>query len=161
MKALGMRVGFPEKTADVRMAQYESGTRNPKEELTKELAQALDVSPFALSVPDIDTSIGLMHTLFTLEDLYGLTAEIRDSEVVFRIDPREGLDAAAFYRMAMAWAEEADKLRSGEITEEEYDRWRYYYPQYDTSGQWANIPTKEFSDAIATADLKKHPELLD
>ena len=119
MKALGMRVGFPEKTADVRMAQYESGTRNPKEELTKELAQALDVSPFALSVPDIDTSIGLMHTLFTLEDLYGLTAEMRDGEVVFRIDPREGLDAAAFYRMAMAWAEEADKRRSGEITEEE------------------------------------------
>ena len=34
MKYLGMLVGFDEKTADVRIAQYESGTRTPKEELT-------------------------------------------------------------------------------------------------------------------------------
>ena len=29
--------------------------------------------PRALDVPDIDSYIGLMHTLFTLEDIYGLT----------------------------------------------------------------------------------------
>ena len=29
-KYLGMQVGFPEKTADIRMAQYESGSRTPK-----------------------------------------------------------------------------------------------------------------------------------
>ena len=34
-KYLGTLVGFPEKTADIRMAQYESGTRTPKAELTK------------------------------------------------------------------------------------------------------------------------------
>ena len=32
-KWLGMAVGFPEKTADIRMAQYESGSRSPKEDL--------------------------------------------------------------------------------------------------------------------------------
>ena len=52
-KYLGTLVGFPEKTADVRMAQYEAGTRTPKEDLTKALAAALDVSPLALNVPDI------------------------------------------------------------------------------------------------------------
>ena len=36
-KYLGQAVGFPEKTADVRMAQYESGTRTPKADLTKRL----------------------------------------------------------------------------------------------------------------------------
>ena len=33
-KYLGMMVGFSEKTADVRMAQYETGARTPKADLT-------------------------------------------------------------------------------------------------------------------------------
>ena len=44
-KYLGQAVGFPEKTADIRMAQYESGSRTPKAELTENLAGALGVSP--------------------------------------------------------------------------------------------------------------------
>ena len=34
-KYLGTLVGFPEKTVDIRMAQYEAGTRTPKEDLLK------------------------------------------------------------------------------------------------------------------------------
>ena len=71
-KYLGTQVGFPEKSADVRLAQYETGTRTPKADMTAALANILDVSPLALSVPDIDSYLGLMHTLFTLEDRYGL-----------------------------------------------------------------------------------------
>ena len=56
-KYLGTIVGFPERSADVRLAQYETGTRKPKAELTAALAQALDVSPHALDVPDIDSYI--------------------------------------------------------------------------------------------------------
>ena len=62
-KYLGMALGFPEKSADVRLAQYETGSRTPKADLTAALAQVLDVSPHALSVPDIDSYVGLMHTL--------------------------------------------------------------------------------------------------
>ena len=40
-KYLGTIVGFPERSADVRLAQYETGTRKPKAELTAALAQAL------------------------------------------------------------------------------------------------------------------------
>ena len=71
-KYLGMALGFPEKSADVRLAQYENGSRTPKADLTAALAQILEVSPHALAVPDIDSYVGLMHTLFTLEDRYGL-----------------------------------------------------------------------------------------
>ena len=71
-KYLGMALGFPEKSADVRLAQYENGSRTPKADVTAALAQVLDVSPKALDVPDIDSYIGLMHTLFTLEDRYVL-----------------------------------------------------------------------------------------
>ena len=51
-KYLGMVVGFPERSADVRMAQYETGSRTPKADLTKTLADFFDISPDALTVPD-------------------------------------------------------------------------------------------------------------
>ena len=54
-KYLGMALGFPEKSADVRLAQYENGSRTPKADVTAALAQVLDVSPKALDVPDIDS----------------------------------------------------------------------------------------------------------
>ena len=83
-KYLGTAVGFPERSADVRLAQYETGSRKPKADLTAALAQVLDVSPQALDVPDIDSQIGLMHTLFTLEDVLsipgGFTPQFRKSE---------------------------------------------------------------------------------
>lgn len=43
-KELGMELGFDEKSADVRIAQYESGTRTPKSELLSEIANVLDVN---------------------------------------------------------------------------------------------------------------------
>ena len=89
-KYLGTIVGFPERSADVRLAQYETGTRKPKAELTAALAQALDVSPHALDVPNIDSYIGLMHTLFTLEDLYGLTVSEADGEVCLKVNKNKG-----------------------------------------------------------------------
>lgn len=42
-KFLGLQVGFSERTADIRMAQYESGSRTPKADLVEQLADALDV----------------------------------------------------------------------------------------------------------------------
>ena len=118
-KYLGTLVGFPEKTADIRMAQYEAGSRTPKEDLTKALAGALDVSPLALDVPDIDSYYGLMHTLFALEDRYGLTIETRDGEVLFRIDPRKGKDATRISELVCAWAAIAKKYHAGEISRDE------------------------------------------
>ena len=37
-KYLGMALGFPEKSADVRLAQYENGSRTPKADVTAALA---------------------------------------------------------------------------------------------------------------------------
>ena len=54
------------------MAQYESEARVPKIDLVKQMSQIFDVNSPALTVPDIDTYAGLMHTLFALEDMYGL-----------------------------------------------------------------------------------------
>ena len=150
-KFLGMAVGFPEKTADVRMAQYESGTRTPKADLTAALANKLDVSPKALDIPEIDSDIGLMHTLFALEDLRGLRVGEIDGELCLRLDKsnRKGYDD--MLRMLSAWQEQAAKLDDGEITKEEYDQWRYRYPEFDTTQRWVKVPSQELSDYLVEA----------
>ena len=124
-KSLGMSVGFSENNADVRVAQYESGLRNPKADLTAQLAQVLGVSPQALSVPDIESYIGVMHTLFALEDNYGFQIDEIDGTVCLRMNPA----ALTMIDNLALWHEQAKKLAAGEITKEEYDHWRYNFPR--------------------------------
>ena len=147
-KYLGTIVGFPERSADVRLAQYETGTRKPKPELTAALAHALDV-------PDIDSYIGLMHTLFTLEDLYGLTVSEADGEICLKVNKEKGKNAHELLKMLYAWKEQADKLSAEEISKEEYDKWRYHYPEFDTTQIWAKVPSQELSDVLVEA-FKDH-----
>lgn len=44
-KELGLLMGYSEKTADVRIAQYEKNARTPNAETTAKLAEVLKVSP--------------------------------------------------------------------------------------------------------------------
>lgn len=143
-----MAVSFPEKTADVRTAQYETGTRTPKADLTAALAHTLDVSPQALDVPDIDSDIGLMHTLFTLEDLRGLRISEDDGEPCLRLDKGTGRTYDDMVKMLTAWRQQAVKLEAGEITKEEYDQWRYGYPEFDTTQRWVKVPSQALSDLL-------------
>jgi transcriptional regulator with XRE-family HTH domain len=105
-KYLGQQLGFSDSQADV-----------------------FEVSPHALAVPDIDSYVGLMHTLFTLEDLYGLHIDEIDGELCLRLDKSKGTTYLSMFDMFHAWQEQAEKLKSGEITQEEYDQWRYNYPK--------------------------------
>ena len=150
-KYLGTIVGFPEKTADIRMAQYESGSRTPKADLTNKLAEVFEISPQALSVPDIDSYIGLMHTLFTLEDRYGLTIEKTENGVSIYADPKKGTDAAELSEMLNAWAEQSEKYHNGDINRDDYDKWRYNYPKYDETSGYVKVPSQQLSDALVEA----------
>ena len=129
-KYFGMKAGFSERTADIRIAQYESETRVPKEDMVNTFAGILEVNPKALTIPDIDTYIGLMHTLFTLEDRYGLTADIDDDgSVVFKINRSQSVQADAFYKEAECWAKISHQYKNGEIDKDTYDQFRYTYPE--------------------------------
>ena len=130
------------------MTQYESGTRTPKADLTAALAQTLDVSPQALDVPEIDSYTGLMHTLFAPEDLNGLKVGEIDGELCFRLDKSKGRTYEAMFNILDAWRQQATKLEAGEITKEEYDRWRYHYPEFDTTQRWAKVPSQALSDML-------------
>ncbi len=147
-KQLGMAAGFPKGSADVRIAQYESGTRAPKAELTKVIANVLDVSPQALALPDIDSYISLMHTLFALEDIYGLRIGEIDGEVCLRLDKSRQSTYVTMLEMLEGWLKESAKMETGEITKEQYDQWRYRYPEYDLSQLRKAIPSQSISDAL-------------
>lgn len=71
-KVLGMAVGFSAESADIRIAQYESGTRTPKRSMICLLAQALGVSPSALAIPRIQSAEELCSLLIALEDECGI-----------------------------------------------------------------------------------------
>jgi transcriptional regulator with XRE-family HTH domain len=110
----------------VRIAQYESGSRRPKAELLASMASVLGISLAALTVPDIDSSTGLMQTLFALEDEYGITIEENATGTDFRLN----IPYLGFTPLALDlsfWSGQRRRLDSGEITQEEYDEWRYRY----------------------------------
>lgn len=51
-------------------------------------------------------------------------------------------------KMLRAWLTEAKKLETGESTKEEYDGWRYKYPELDTHQIWAKVPSQELFDML-------------
>ena len=115
MKYLGRAAGLLENSADIRIAQYESGTRTPKVDLLRKIADVLDVSPDTLAVPELDSVIGVMHTLFILEDLYSF---------------RFTLENCTSDKLKMAineWHRKYESYSKGEISKEQYDDWRYNY----------------------------------
>ncbi|MDR0874815.1 MAG: helix-turn-helix domain-containing protein [Clostridiales Family XIII bacterium] len=130
-KELGLAIGFDERTADVRIAQYETGTRTPKEKYVDAIAHALDVTPYSLNVPDIDSYIGVMHILFTLEDNYGFKIDERDDTICLTLDRDNFREYLKMTEMLTTWNKEAAKLENGEITQDDYDNWRYNYPKIE------------------------------
>lgn len=112
-KQLGMAIGFSERTADVRISQYETDIRTPKKETAVCLANILNVFPAALSIPKVEDETTLLHLLFSLEDKL---SEVSEEE------KRTVLNAL------LDWQQMMKKQKSGQITKAEYDEWRYHYP---------------------------------
>ena len=125
---LGKAIGFAQSTADVRVAQYETGVRTPKEEYTNAIASILKVSPTALTVPDIESYVGVLQTLFALEDLYGLKADSIDNEICLTLDRRNNSSFFMMFEMLSTWVEQRKKLENEEISKADYDNWRYNFP---------------------------------
>ena len=71
------------------------------------------IPPDALKVSDIDSEIGLMHTLFALEACYGLEVCESEGEMYLRVNPvKGGSDGIELQRMLDAWNNEITKLKT-------------------------------------------------
>ena len=135
MKELGMAVGFSESTADVRIAQYENNSREPKEELLKKIARALDVNWYSLRDPADYTDDDLLFAFFDWEEQ---RAGVNLQRIMDESDPvhvEERVAVTFGYSMLnsfmMEWFERKQQVLRGEITWDEYREWKLNWP--DTS----------------------------
>lgn len=124
-KKLGTLIGFSESQADIRILQYEKSLRSPKNKNIELLAQIFNISSHALTVPNIDTEIGLIHTLFALEDIYDFTIKESNGELFLHFDKSISNLTPNFWNALSDWNTYQRKLDSGEITREQYNQWRY------------------------------------
>ncbi len=79
---LGSKVGLSAN----RIQQYENNARKPKPELRKRLADALDVNLLALDDLSANSQVEVMHILFALEQVWGLTIGETVSNGIRRIN---------------------------------------------------------------------------
>lgn len=70
-KELGILMGYPEKSADVRIAQYEKNARIPKETVILQLAEILKVSPAVFSKTICSSTDDFLQSLYWLYLLKG------------------------------------------------------------------------------------------
>lgn len=103
---------------------YELGNRTPSDKQIDAIAGALDISPFAISDPDIESYIGVMHTLFALEEEYGATLVCEPGATYITFP------AGSDLRSRLSdWGEVFSKLKDGSMTKEEYKEWKDTYPE--------------------------------
>ena len=79
-KQLGLLCGFSENTADVRIRQYESSAKAPKQDTLMLIAKALKVSYISIKNYDLGAAEDVLETLFWLDtqngiDLFSLQPE--------------------------------------------------------------------------------------
>ena len=68
-RELGLKLGYEERNADVRIAQYESGNRTPKEDTMKKLAKELGVPLEILTTPILSEPAEYSAALFWMHEL--------------------------------------------------------------------------------------------
>ena len=112
MKDVGVGLGFDEFWASSRIAQYESGRRNPKTELLLAIAQVLDVRPERIApAPEDPIDAVIEHILWLDEEspdtFYEGTARLSDF-------------------LSQYWLQRA-KLARKEISKAEFTEWKLQY----------------------------------
>ena len=148
-KELGLAIGFEEKGADNRIAQYETNYRVPKRELLDKMAEALRVDRQNFYTIAPGSAEDFMRTFFWLDE--DSPGAIRLFQLV-RNPGRAGAadDTAVRYNVAMTgphtlpwvctssmalWTSSCgngffrqQELHAGEITREEYFEWKLNWP---------------------------------
>lgn len=139
-KEFGRLIGFDEKTADVRVAQYEAGTRTPKADLLRKMAEILDVNICYLSEPSLYSAEEIMFALFELDDNYPI--KILDT-------PNEKysvcFDSVLMDGFLAEWQTRKQELADGIITPEEYLEWKMNFPK-TANDCGKHEPSKKWKD---------------
>lgn len=142
----GIALGFDAKNAAVRVAQYESNYRAPKEDMINQMADILNANPAMIrSYSDISED-SIFISLFWLEEEKGydvmnltqLSDVYLEDEMVNTYDETKTLSTLAPVSLFFndekmntnihQWYLQKQKLASDEISEDEYFEWKITWP---------------------------------
>ena len=125
-KELGMMVGFDENTADVRIAQYESSTRTPKDDMREKLGKALEINPRYFFDSDLYAAEDFMFLFFELDSVSRLDL------TPFKDGTRTRVNIHINYGLVddflVDWMEKKQALAEERITKQEYTEWVLTWP---------------------------------
>lgn len=127
-KEFGMMLGYDEKSAQSRIADYETGKRTPKRPLIEKMAEVLDVNPNYIQHEGTLTEDGIMLLLLELDEHY--TIFIDDCKDEYD-NPRNAVcfDSAIMRNFLEEWKQRKKELADGEISKEEYVEWKLNWSQ--------------------------------
>jgi len=149
-KELGVKIGFDEKSADNRMAQYETNYRVPKKEALLLISEVLQVNPLNFISESSGSAESIMQTFFWLDEinrnainLFQLTKDSRGNSDTDNTSasyndsdewptrPPVGLwfKYGLVDEFMREWLVRKDELKSEEITRDEYFEWKLNWPQ--------------------------------
>lgn len=106
---------------------YELGKRYPDYNMLNSLAEALGVSYYSLAEPQLNAAAGVLHCMFTLEQLYGLKPVKHEDKIYLEITD-ETYSGAVLKPMLTRWETILQMLNNGEITQEDYEHWCDRFP---------------------------------
>ena len=132
---LGEKVGLNAN----RIQQYENGARNPKFELCKQIAEALEVEASALLDPQVASYIGAMYAFFEMETMYDLRLKEVDGQMCICFgESQNDIHVSTMNKNLKAWHDrrkqmEEDILNATSEEEKkkiihEYHMWEWNFP---------------------------------
>jgi len=130
-KNFGIELGFDPKSADVRIAQYESNKRTPKEDILKKMAEVLDVNYRSLYEPTLYAAEDIMYSLFELDEHYSISVhEITDDSDSSFPTPRKAIsfNSKLLDDFMNDWMKKKQDLKDGTISAEDYNEWKLNWP---------------------------------
>lgn len=151
-RELGLKLGYEERNADVRIAQYESGYRVPKKDTLMEIARILNVNYINFITGAPGCAEDIMQTFFWLDEdnrnMFHLFQLVHNPDK--RITPDDKsiyyyasdecpvqapvgmwIDYGLVNEFLREWCLRKEQLKNGEISESEYFEWKINWP--DTS----------------------------
>lgn len=126
---------------------YELGNRTPSEKEMEKITLSLDIIPFAISNPTLESYIGVMHALFYLEENYGVIPEEINGEICLRFKEK----FSGISRNVEKWLKEYQTVQNAseddiEKAEAYYKEWKNSYPRLSAQETMKTLRSKRQSN---------------
>ena len=144
---LGLALGFEGKSQAIRITQYETNYRVPKNDMIMEIARILECNYRALSSYDLGSAEDIMEMLFWLEEnghantikLFETTPVQTNANIQMTFNENDfnsssapvvlTFDYGLMNDFLLEWSQKKKELADGKISASEYFEWKIQWPK--------------------------------